>query len=91
MVSLSSEGEPVGVGEKLTNIGTYIRKRWGSTDPDSYEQYRRGRERTRKEAKHTVERAERRAEQERKDAERGHDYVERYKAERAAAEEKKGE
>jgi hypothetical protein len=40
----------VGVGDKLKNIGTYVRKRWRSTDPDSYDHYRRGRERTRKQA-----------------------------------------
>jgi hypothetical protein len=74
------------VGDKLKNIGTYVRKRWRSTDPDSYDYYRQGRERTRQEAEHSRETAERREEQEREDAERGHEYVERYRAERAAAE-----
>jgi hypothetical protein len=50
----------VGVGDKLKNIGTYVRKRWRSTDPDSYGHYRRGHERTRKQAEHTREAAERR-------------------------------
>jgi hypothetical protein len=76
----------VAIGDKLKNIGTYVRKRWRSTDPDSYDHYRRGRERTRKEDEHSRETAERRNEQEREDAERGHEYVERYRAERAAAE-----
>jgi hypothetical protein len=78
----------VGVADKLKNIGTYVGKRWRSTDPDSYDHYRRGRERTRKEAEHTREGAERRGEQESSDAEREDEYVERYRAERAAAEKK---
>jgi hypothetical protein len=78
----------VGVGGKLKNIGKYVRRRWRSTDPDSYDRYRRGRERTRKQAGHRREAAERQGEQEREDAERGREYVERYKAERAAAEKK---
>jgi hypothetical protein len=76
----------VGVGDKLKNIGAYVRKQWRSTDPDSYDRYRRGRERTRKQAAHTREAAERQGEQEHENAERGREYVERYKAERAAAE-----
>jgi hypothetical protein len=80
--------QSVGVGDKLRNIGKYVRKRWRSTDPDSYEHYRRGRERTRKQAVHTREAAESRGEQEREDAERGREYVERYRAERTAAEKK---
>jgi hypothetical protein len=78
----------VGVGDKLKDLGTYVRKRWRSTDPDSYDQYRRGRERTRKQAEHTREDAERKGEQERENAERGRDYAERYRAEREAAEKK---
>ena len=78
----------MGVGDKLKNIGKYVRGRWRSTNPDSYDQYRRGRERTRKQVEHLREDAERQGEQEREDAERGREYVERYKAERAAAEKK---
>jgi hypothetical protein len=78
----------VDVGDKLKTIGMYIRKRWRSTDPNSYDHYRRGRERTRKQAEHTREAAERQGEQEQEKAERGRDYVERYKAERAAADKK---
>ena len=74
----------MGVGEKLKNIGIYVRKRWRSTDPDSYDQYRRGRERTRKEEEHTREAAERQDKEQRKDAERGREYGQRYKVERAA-------
>ena len=81
--------EPAVRGEdKLRNIVKYVRKRWRSTDPDSYDHYRRGRERTRKQAEHTREAGERQGKQERDDAERGREYVERYKAERAAAEKK---
>jgi hypothetical protein len=78
----------VGVGDRLKNIGKYVGKRWRSTDPDSYDRYRRGRERTRKQAEHTREATERQGEQGREDTERGREYVERYKAERAAAEKK---
>jgi len=76
----------VGVGGKLKNMGTFVRKHWRSTDPDSYDRYKRGRDRTRKQAEHTHEAAERQGEQERENAERGREYVERYEAERAAAE-----
>ena len=78
----------MGVGDKLKNIGKYVRMRWRSTDPDSYDHYRRGREHTRKQAGHTRDAAERQGEQERADAERGREYAERYRAERAAAEKK---
>ena len=76
------------VGDKVKNIGTFVRKRWRSTDPKSYDHYRRGRERTRKQAEQTRDAAERQDQAERQDAERGREYVERYKAERAAAEKK---
>lgn len=74
------------VPDKLKNIGNYVRKRWRSTDPDSYDQYRRGRERNRKQAEHVGEDAERHREQEREEAERGREYEERYTAERSAEE-----
>jgi hypothetical protein len=76
----------MGIADKLKNIGTYVRKRWRSTDPDSYDQYRRGRERQRKQAEHRREGAERLDEQERKEAERGREYEERYRAESAPEE-----
>jgi hypothetical protein len=78
----------VGVSDNLKSIGTYVRKRWRSTDPDSYDHYRQGRARPREQEDHTREAAERRGEQEREDTERGSEYVERYRAERAAAEKK---
>jgi hypothetical protein len=74
----------VGAGDKLKNIGTYLRKRWRSTGPDSYDHYRRRREHSRKQAEHTRQTAERRREQEREDAERGREYADRYWAERTA-------
>jgi hypothetical protein len=76
----------VGVGDKLRKVGNYVRKRWRSTGADSYSQYRRGRERERKEAEHVRKGAERHGEQERVEAERERDYEERYEAERAAEE-----
>jgi hypothetical protein len=76
----------MGVGDKLKNIGDYVGKQWRSTDPDSYDQYRRGRERTRKQADQKRVEAERHGEQEREDAERGREYEDRYRAERAAEE-----
>jgi hypothetical protein len=76
----------MGVGDRLKSIGSYVRKLRRSTDPDSYYQYRRGRERERKEAEHVREDAERHGEQERVEAERGRDYEERYEAERSAEE-----
>ena len=78
----------MGVSDKLKDVGAVVRKRWRSTDPDSYDHYRRGRGRTRKQAEHTREAAEHRGEKERDDAERGSEYVERYRAARAAAEKK---
>jgi hypothetical protein len=76
----------MGVGDKLRNVGNYVRKRWRSTGPDSYEHYKRGRERERKRAEHRREHEERHGEQEREEVQRGREYEERYLAERAAAE-----
>jgi hypothetical protein len=76
----------VGVGDKLRKVGNYVRKRWRSTGADSYDHYKRGRERERRQAEQTRERDERHGEQEREGAERGREYEERYRAERAAAE-----
>lgn len=83
----------MGVWDKLRNIGNYARKRWPSTDPDSYYQYKAGRERERKQAEQRREDAERsgewereRAEREREGAEREREYEERYTAERGAKE-----
>jgi hypothetical protein len=76
----------MGAWDKLRNIGNYLRTRWKSTDPDSYHQYRAGRERERKQAEQRREDAERSNEREREGAERERDYEERYTAERAAEE-----
>jgi hypothetical protein len=76
----------MGVGDKLKNIGTFVRKRWRSSDADSYDHYKRGRERTRKRTELIREGAERHEDQEREKAERGREYEERYMAERAAEE-----
>lgn len=76
----------MGVGDKLRKVGNYVRKRWRSTGADSYDHYKRGRERERKQAEQSRERDERHGEQEREGAERGREYEERYRAERAAAE-----
>jgi hypothetical protein len=76
----------VGVVDKLRNAAKYVRKRWRATDPDSYQQYRRGRERTRKQAVQRREDAERHGEREREEAATGREYEERYRAERAAEE-----
>jgi hypothetical protein len=81
----------MGVLDKVRNIGNYVRKRWPSSDPDSYYQYKAGRDRERKEAEHRREDAERsgerereQAEREREGAEREREYEERYTAERGA-------
>lgn len=76
----------MGVWDKLRNIGNYVRRRWPSADPDSYYQYRAGRERERKQTERTREHAEEVDEQERVSAERGREYEERYTAERVAEE-----
>jgi hypothetical protein len=47
----------VGAGARLKNIGKYVRQRWRSTDPDSYDPDRQGRERTRKQVEHMREAA----------------------------------
>ncbi|MDQ3890113.1 MAG: hypothetical protein M3312_06125 [Actinomycetota bacterium] len=76
----------MGVWDKLRNTGTYVRKRWPSKNPESYYQYKAGRERQRRQAEQTSERAERSGELAREGAERGREYEERYMAERAAEE-----
>ena len=32
----------MGVWDKLRNVGSYVRKRWRSTDPDSYDRIQTG-------------------------------------------------
>ena len=72
--------------DKLRKVGNYVRKGWGSTNPDSYSHYKRGRDRQRKQAERSREEADRSAELERVEVQRGRDYEERYSAERAAEE-----
>ena len=74
----------MGVWDKLRNIADSVRKRWPSKDPDSYYQYRVGRDRERKQAERGREDAERSHERERKGADRAREYEERYAAERVA-------
>lgn len=76
----------MGAWDKLRNIGRDVRKRWKSTDPDSYHQYRAGRERERKQQEQTREDAERSSEREREGAELDREHEARYTAERAAEE-----
>ena len=70
--------------DKLRRVGNYVRKGWGSTNPDSYSHYKRGRERQRKQAERSSEEANRSAELEREEVRRGREYEERYAAELAA-------
>jgi hypothetical protein len=60
--------------DKLRKIGSYVRKGWSSTNPDSYSHYKQGRDRQRKQAERSREEADRSAE------------LDRYAAERAAEE-----
>jgi hypothetical protein len=70
--------------DKLRNVGNYVRKGWGSTSPDSYSHYKRGREHQRKRTERSLEEADRSAELDREEVRRGREYEERYAAERAA-------
>jgi hypothetical protein len=79
-------GEATVVLDKLRRVGAYVRKGWGSTNPDSYSHYKRGRERQRKQAERSREEADRSAELGREEVRRGREYEERYAAERAAEE-----
>ena len=74
------------VSGKLRKVDNYLRKGWSSTDPDSYSHYKRGRERQRKQADSAREEADRSAELDREEVQRGREYEERYAAERAAEE-----
>jgi hypothetical protein len=76
----------MGVWDKLRNIGNYLRRRWPSADPESYYQYKAGRERERKATERTREEEERVDEEGRVSAERGRENEARYTAERAAEE-----
>jgi hypothetical protein len=80
----------MGVLDKLRQVGNSIRQGWRSTAPDSYFQYKRGRERQRKQAERADEQADRSAELKLEEVQRGREYDERYTAERAAEEPQKG-
>jgi hypothetical protein len=83
-VPLEERGD--GVLDKLRKVGTYMRKGWRSTNPDSYSYYKRGRDRERKEAERGRKEADRSAELGREEVRRGREHEERYAAERAAEE-----
>jgi hypothetical protein len=72
----------MGLRDKLGQVSGYVRKLRLSLGPDSYYQYRRGREHARKRADHEREQASDSAERERGGAERQRDYDERYAGER---------
>jgi hypothetical protein len=72
--------------DKLRKFGSYVRKSWSSTNPESYSHYKQGRDRQRKQAERSREEADRSAELDREEVERGREYEERYAAERAAEE-----
>jgi hypothetical protein len=76
----------MGAWDRLRKVGGEVLKRWRSRDPDSYFQYKRRRERERKQAERGRDDAERSADRKREKAERGREYGERYTAERAAEE-----
>jgi hypothetical protein len=82
----SEEQNKLGVLDKLRKVGNYVRKGWRSTAPDSYFQYKRGRERERKEAERGRGESDRSAQREREEVQREREYDERYEAERAAEE-----
>jgi hypothetical protein len=83
---LPVRSEATVVLDKLRRVGNYVRKGWGSTNPDSYSHYKRGREHQRKQAERSREEADRSAELDRKEVRRRREYEERYAAERAADE-----
>ena len=72
--------------DKLRKVGSYVRKGWSSTNPDSYSHYKRGRERQRKQEERNRAEADHSAELDREEVQRGREYEKRYAAERAAEE-----
>jgi hypothetical protein len=76
----------MGVFDKLRRVGNYVRRGWPSMSPDSYFQYKQGRERQRKQTEQARKDADRSAELEHKEAQRVRGYEERYAAERKAEE-----
>ena len=64
----------MGMLDKLRKVGNYVRKGWRSTASDSYFQYRRGRERQRKQEERGQEYADRSAGLEREEVQRGREH-----------------
>jgi hypothetical protein len=76
----------MGARDKLREVMSHVLERLRSHGPDSYFEYKRKRERERKQAERGRDDAERSAEREREQAERGREHAERYAAERTAKE-----
>jgi hypothetical protein len=76
----------MGVFDKLRRVGNYVRHGWPSMSPESYFQYKRGRERQRKQAEQGRKFADRSAALEHERAQRVRGHEERYAAERAVEE-----
>ena len=72
----------MGVRDKLRRASDYLRKLRLSRGPDSYFQYKRGRNYERKEADHAREQARESTDREREKAQREREYEERYTRER---------
>jgi hypothetical protein len=72
----------MGVRDKLRRASDYLRKLRLSRGPDSYFQYKRGRNYERKEADHAREQARESSGREREKAQREREYEERYARER---------
>jgi fatty acid desaturase len=72
----------MGPWHKLRQASNYLRKLRPSRGPDSYFQYKLGRDRKRRQADHAREQVEDSAEREREKAERERGYQERYTRER---------
>jgi hypothetical protein len=72
----------MGLWGKLGQVSSYVRRLRRSLGPDSYFQYRRGREYERKHARQEAERTTDAAEHKRREAERARQYDERYATER---------
>ena len=68
----------MGLGDKLRQGSNYLRKLWLSRGPDSYFQYKLGRDVKRREADHAAEHEREEAEHGREKAERERGYDERY-------------
>lgn len=76
----------MGARDKLREVVSHVLERFRPHGPDSYFEYKRKRERERKQAERGRDDAERSAEREREQAERGREHAERYAAERTAEE-----